>query len=404
METYLKKFVTLILTLSLLLGSTLSLSSCSYTLGFFDSVLDKLNDGATDGGDNTDNNGDNLTAQRSTLLSSVAVLASFETNIDKTRTMAGSGVIYKLDKDTGDAYIITNYHVVYYREAKAYKKISQDIEIYLYGLEAEPYAIKAEYVRGSFYYDIAVLKVTGSQLLKEAPVRAAELGDSDDLRVLESVIAVGNAEGEGISATKGSISVASEELTMDGADGYTDITVRVMRIDTPVNEGNSGGGLFDSQGKLVGIVNAKKIGEKVDNIAYAIPINLAVAIVENLIYHENADHKGLCTYTLRVTLSEAERSIEVDENGEIVSKARVVITGIQRNSPLYASVQVGDSITEITVDGKSMPVTALYHINEMMFWARPEGTVTLVIERGGATHTVSATITSGMGTTEKEHN
>ena len=395
MKTYIGKIITLILTLTLVFGSTLSLSSCSYTLGILGDALDNVGgDGEGDGGDG----GENLTAQRAGFLSSVAIIANFGSSSSTPRTQAGSGVIYKLDKATGDAYIITNYHVVYYDNGIG--TISNDIEVYLYGLVAEPYAIEATYLGGSMNYDLAVLKVSDSYLLKEEPVTAATVSDSELLRALDPVIAIGNAEGEGFSATKGSVSVPSEYLTMTGPNGYTDITVRVIRVDTAINEGNSGGGLFNAEGKLVGIVNAKKIGEKVDNIAYAIPINLAVAVAENIIFHDTASPRGFCRYLLGITISEAELSLDVDENGEIVRTARVAITEVQNNSPIYHFVKEGDTIHKITVAGKETAVTAVHHVTESMLWARPDDVVTLVIERDGKFHIATLTVSSGIGVTE----
>jgi serine protease Do len=135
--------------------------------------------------------------------------------------------------------------------------------------------------------------------------------------VLDTVIAIGNAEGEGFSATKGVVSVNSEQLTLDGPDQRTDITVRVIRIDAAINKGNSGGGLFDEQGRLIGIVNAKKTGDKVDNIAYAIPINLAKALADNVIYHSDGEFRGAVKYLFGIRLAEVELGISLDENGEI---------------------------------------------------------------------------------------
>ena len=401
MKTYLRKIITLILVLSLLLGSILSLSSCSYTASFIGDIFDNLGkDGETR---------DSLTAQRGALLSSVSITADFTVEINDpfsytattgTRTMAGSGVIYKLDKSTGDAYIITNYHVIYHDDAVT-DKISESIKVYLYGYESENYAISAKYVGGAFDYDLAVLKVTGSDLLKISPARAAETSDSELVRVLDPVIAIGNAEREGISATKGSVSVISEDLKMKGPDKRTDITVRVMRVDTAINEGNSGGGLFDSQGRLIGIVNAKKIGEKVDNIAYAIPSNLALALADNIIYHSDEEFRGAYKYTPGINVSEAEMSLELDKDGEIVRVTRVVVTSVDQDSSLRGKILEQDTLLEIRVDGKVQRITALYHVLEIMLTARPGSTVTLVVERNGVTHTVSLTVTSDMGTAIK---
>ena len=85
----------------------------------------------------------------------------------KEYSSAGSGVIYQLDKNEGDAFIITNYHVVYDASSNRENGISDDISVYLYGSATEERAIKATYVGGSIYYDIAVLRVEDSELLKD---------------------------------------------------------------------------------------------------------------------------------------------------------------------------------------------------------------------------------------------
>ena len=93
-----------------------------------------------------------------------------------------------------------------------------------------------------------------------------------------SAIAIGNAQGLGISSTSGVVSVDSEYITMTAADGKTAVAFRVMRVDTAINSGNSGGGMYDDNGNLIGIVNAKIVYDGVENIGYAIPSNGAVSV------------------------------------------------------------------------------------------------------------------------------
>jgi len=199
------------------------------------------------------------------ITSAVAITAQ----IDSKLTSNGSGVIISLDKANGNAYVVTNYHVVYYQSSYAMTgKILSDIKLYLYGMEFVDYAIDATYVGGSVTNDIAVLKVTNSAVLKSSNATAAEC----DYTVYagEPVVAIGNPLSSGISATKGIVSVDSEEITLTLADKKSG-RLRVMRLDAAVNEGNSGGGLFDVNGKLVGIVSAKIEKTGVEGFAYAIP-------------------------------------------------------------------------------------------------------------------------------------
>ena len=196
---------------------------------------------------------------------------------------AGSGVIYQINKAEGDAFVITNYHVVFDPDSRTENGIAEEIILYLYGSEITGKEIPATYVGGSQYYDIAVLRIENSEVLRQSDAVAAKVADSDEARVGSTAIAVGNPEGEGISTSSGVISVDSEHISMIAADGFTEVSYRVMRIDTAVNSGNSGGGLYDDQGRLIGIVNAKTIDDGVENIGYALPSSSVVAVADNII-------------------------------------------------------------------------------------------------------------------------
>ena len=134
---------------------------------------------------------------------------------------AGSGVIYQLDKNTGSAFIITNYHVVYDADSRKSNGIAEEIDVYLYGGEIEGSEMKATYVGGSQNYDIAILRIDGSDVLKASDALAVTVADSNKVRVGSTAIAIGNAEGEGISASCGIVCVDTEHILMTGADGVS---------------------------------------------------------------------------------------------------------------------------------------------------------------------------------------
>ena len=188
---------------------------------------------------------------------------------------AGSGVIYSIDKATGDALIITNYHVVYDADAA---NIADKIQVFVYGSPLSGQAITATFVGGSMKEDIAVLRVKGSTIMKESIAKAAVLANSDAIHPGDTAIAIGNPQGKGISATYGKVNVVTETLETTACDDVTEISLRVIRIDTAVNGGNSGGGIFDSQGRLIGIVSAKSIVENIENVGFALPINKVQSI------------------------------------------------------------------------------------------------------------------------------
>lgn len=135
-------------------------------------------------------NTSNTEAAANTAMRSVVsiVCGFYIPSSNKTVYAAGSGVIYSLNSLSGQAYIITNYHVIY--EATAQSKISNQISIYVYGKAYNEYAISATYVGGSIDNDIAVLKAQ-SDILKSETLSAAKVADSNSVRVGETAIVVG---------------------------------------------------------------------------------------------------------------------------------------------------------------------------------------------------------------------
>ena len=311
----------------------------------------------------------------------------------KDKTSAGSGVIYKLDKEKGDAYIITNYHVVYYNQAKTENGISDDITVYLYGQESSDYAIPATYVGGSMNYDLAVLKVSGSRILAQSNAHEVSFADSDNVGVLDQAIAVGNPGALGISATLGYINVDSEYIKMEGADGSTEIQLRVMRMDTAVNGGNSGGGLFNNKGELIGIVNAKLTDS--ENMSYAIPSNFVKSVADNILYYcDGKTNKNVYRCMLGITVSASKLYTEYDEKtGSVIKREVVSVADVSVGSLAYGTVKVGDTITSITVDGVKKNVNRLHSVTDSMLDARVGSTVVITVVRDGKTVDLTIKIT-----------
>ncbi len=328
-----------------------------------------------------------LSPDTKTLLSTVLISSKFDTlsyyEVLQTDFSYGSGVIYKLDREAGDAYIITNYHVVYNANEINENGFSDEITLSLYGMRQDQYAIPATVVGGSMNYDIAVLRVDNSDILKNSMATAVTLGDSETVRVFDEVIAVGNPEGRGMSATKGTVSVESESLNILGADKKTLLTLRVMRVSAAVNNGNSGGGLYDSDGNLVGIVNAKLTGAEIDNIGYAIPVNLAVKVAENILRNCDGDtNLSVKKALLGVTVSPISSGLVTDGDGNLVIVEQVSVVEILETC-ITDRLTVGDIINSVTIDGKKTQVTRNHHIVDSMLDASVGSTVVLNITRGG---------------------
>ncbi len=341
--------------------------------------------------------GGNVTAASKGLLSAVSVTCNFKMNYSSTFgpqfsssvrefSTVGSGVIYSIDKERGDAYIITNYHVVYDGRANTYNHISNDIYVELYGQEAGGYEIRAEYVGGSMKYDLAVLKVTGSRILAESNAVAVAFADSSEVAVLDTAIAIGNPESGGLSVTVGHVNVDSEYITIEGADGTTSIELRVMRIDTAVNHGNSGGGLFDSQGRLIGIVNAKMSDSAVENIGYAIPADLVRYVTDNILYYcDGTDSESVQRCLVGITVGASDYYTEYDvESGRVYKRESVVIATVSDNGAAAGLLKVGDIVRGVSVDGVTYTCDRMYVAVECMLNARVGSEVVFHITRDGA--------------------
>ena len=169
-------------------------------------------------------------------------------------TGAGSGVIIS---DNG--YIITNSHVV-----------DGATEIAVRLSDGKTYL--AELIGSDASVDIAVVKIN------ETGLNFARMGNSADLAVGQSVIAIGNPLGTlGGTVTSGIISAKDREVIIDR------YRMTLLQTNAAINPGNSGGGLFDMAGQLIGIVNAKKIDEQIEGLGFAIPIDIAWSAAEKII-------------------------------------------------------------------------------------------------------------------------
>ncbi len=326
---------------------------------------------------NNDENGisssvEYITNQR--LMSSVAIYASFPTS-SGTKTFSGAGVFYKIDKESGDAYIITNYHVVYYLQSTTTNKISNDIECYTYGqMVGASTPLTCTFIGGSMTYDLALLKVTASDQIKNGDSIAVTFANSNNTTVGESIIAIGNPEGDGISATQGIICVDSENIIMQSLDETTSVKHRVLRIDAAINGGNSGGGIFDSNGDLIGIANVKIVDSSVDNIAYAIPSNIVKYVCDQI--YKQCD--GINTTFKKVVLGVTIEIIDASShyNGlksEIVETIKV--SDITTGAPIDGLLTVGTILDKIVITNNSNPltpveteykITRLFHIDAII--------------------------------------
>lgn len=336
---------------------------------------------------------DNTTAVSKASLSAVSIFCSNTATL-VTYTSAGSGIIYKLDTN-GNAYIITNYHVVYDKNSAQNNYISRYIFVLLYGMENTNSAISASYVGGSMTYDIAVLRVEGSQTLKNSDSRAVTLCPDNYVTVGQTAIAIGNPEAKGISATSGIVSVDSESIEMTGADDVTRVIFRVMRVDTAINSGNSGGGLFNNEGELIGIVNAKIIDNTIENIGYAIPISTAISVAENIIVNCTDSSKTKMQRCLLgvTTIAESSKATYDADTLKTVISETIKVHEISENSLAKDKLQVGDTLVRVLFRGKTYELNRSYVLVDLMLGAFVNETIVISLIRNNTPMDVNITLT-----------
>ncbi len=346
------------------------------------------------------------------LRSAVSIYCSFETTVGgtypwnpkpstQTYYTTGSGVIYHID-EKGNAFIVTNYHVVYDSSSNTENGISDEIYIYLYGLESEAFAIPATYVGGSANYDLAVLRVEENEVLKETyasgAAAAVSIGNSDGVYPGQTTIAIGNPSTDelgGISVTAGIVSVDSEYITMTASNGTGEVDFRVIRTDAPVNSGNSGGGMYNDKGELIGIVNAKISSSEVENIGYALPSNVVRAVADNIIdncYGNDCESVMRCMLGITVEVSDRDTYLDL-ETGFIVRTEEITVHEVSAGALMESILESGDVIKSITVGEKSVSVARQHHLIDALLDARLGDGISIVIIRDGVEMTVSTVVT-----------
>lgn len=331
---------------------------------------------------------------------------STQTTVSKLSS-AGSGIIYKLDKDSGTAYIITNYHIVYSAEADSDCSISPNMGVYLYGgkylddysssNDYSSFNITATFVCGSMENDLAVIKIENNEAIKNSSLKEVTFGDSTKISAGDKVYALGNPMGSGLSLTSGVVSVDSEYISLTAADETTEITIREIRTDTELNHGNSGGGLYNTEGELIGIVNAGKDEDSgYSGINYALPSSHIKAVVENMLYQYE---KNGTTTPLRAVLGVTttisdSKSEYVTAEDRIKIVETVKITEVSSGSISEGNLQVGDVLNSITVNGVTTDVERQYIPIDVLYTVRKGDTVTINVTRGDENVDVTLTFSS----------
>ena len=207
------------------------------------------------------------------------------------------------------------------------------------------------------------------------------MGNSDSLKVGQSVMAVGNPLGElGGTVTGGMISALNRSVTIQGSSSVN--TMSLIQMDASVSPGNSGGGLFNMNGELVGIVNAKSSSSDAEGLGFAIPINDAIKVAQELLengYVTGRPYLGI-TY---LAVTDAQTASQLGVNA-----TRLRCGGGQGGPAEKAGLQAGDRI--VSVDGTE--IASKDDLGTLMQKHAAGDTLSITIARDGQMQTVNVTL------------
>lgn len=268
---------------------------------------------------------------------------------------AGSGVII-----TEDGYIVTNHHVI---------DGATNISVRM----ADGKEYEAKLIASDSKADLAVVKV------EAAGLTPAAYGSSKDLQVGETVVAIGNPLGQlGGTVTSGIISALDRSITIDNT------AMTLLQTDTAINPGNSGGGMFNTSGQLVGVVNAKSAGEEIEGLGFAIPIDIAAPVIEDLIRH------GYVTGRVEPGITFLEINDAFTAMQYRVNQMGLYIWSVESGSDAeLAGFRSGDYV--VSIDGKSVSTTA--EANAVIDSKKVGDTVAVTIRRGNEEETLTMQLT-----------
>lgn len=270
----------------------------------------------------------------------------------------GTGIIM-----TDDGYIITNAHVIY--DDSEYK-CGEAIDVSVLFSDETEHAAKI--ISYDIETDIAVLKVD------ETGLTPAEFGDSEDLRVGELVIAVGNPLGFELygSVTSGIVSALNRQISINDRD------MTLIQTDAAINNGNSGGPLLNSCGQVIGINSAKLSSSygsnqaTIEGLGFAIPINNAKTIIDDLINYNHVTGRPQIGITSRNVTEAYSRYFNLPMG--------VYVQSVSEGS---AAEKAGLKIGDVIIGIEGQPITTNAELNKIRDKYKAGDEITLTIARAG---------------------
>ncbi|CAM1660055.1 Serine protease Do-like HtrA [Streptococcus oralis] len=299
-----------------------------------------------------------------------SVFNADETNSDSDNQQIaseGSGVIYK--KDDKDAYLVTNTHVI---------NGASKVDVRL----ADGTKVPGEIVGSDTFSDIAVVKISSEKV-----TTVAEFGDSSQLSVGETAIAIGSPLGSEYAntVTQGIISSLNRNVSLKSEDGQA-ISTKAIQTDTAINPGNSGGPLVNIQGQVIGITSSKIAsngGTSVEGLGFAIPSNDAQNIIKQLESNGKVTRPALGIQMVNLSNVGASDLRKLNIPSSLTSG--VVVRSVQNNMPANGHLQKYDVITK--VDDKE--ITSSTDLQHALYNHAIGDTIKVTYYRNGKEETTS---------------
>ena len=316
---------------------------------------------------------DPATVYASVVNSAVSINCSAtSTNIfgQQTQTASsGSGFII-----TEDGYVVTNYHVV---------SGASSVQVTLYNGDT----YDATVIGGDSDYDVAVLKINASGL------QPVTLGESADVNVGDTVLAIGNPLGElTFSMSQGIVSSCDRAINVDGTP------FNMIQVDCSINPGNSGGPLVNLYGEVVGIVSAKYSSYSsttVEGLGFAIPISDVRSIITDIMENGAVTDKAYMAITAGTMNEQMAAQFNIN-----VTEGVFVYSVVEGGAGEKAGLRLGDVITKMG----DKTLTSRQDLSAAMKGYRAGDTVTLTVYRGGQYIEVELTFDAQPQTTGSEDN
>ncbi|MBS4210209.1 trypsin-like peptidase domain-containing protein [Bacillus sp. FJAT-50079] len=280
---------------------------------------------------------------------------------------SGSGVIFKKEGD--NAYIVTNNHVI-----EGAEKIEVTVD--------NGDKIEAELVGADALSDLAVLKVDAKYA-----EQVLEFGDSDQLRAGDEVIAIGNPLGLDLSrtVTQGIVSAVNRSVNVSTSAGEWDLNV--IQTDAAINPGNSGGALINAAGQLIGINSLKIADNGVEGLGFAIPVNDAKPLIDEMIAHGKIErpYMGIGLADLDQVPQQYVQQLPLTVEGGVM---------VANIDPESSAAKAGLNVQDVIVSINDKEVKNSRELRKLLYTEYKVGdTITLDVYRGSEVKTMKLTLT-----------